>query len=90
MDLLKNYINGSWVKSREDNTVDVINPATQEVMGKVPYGTKTSEDFGQAVDAASEAFKSWSQEPVMKRVQPREWPPIKSRARPCRCSFPLT
>lgn len=70
MDLLKNYINGSWVKSREDNTVDIINPATQEVMGKVPYGTKTSEDFGQAVDAASEAFKSWSQEPVMKRVQP--------------------
>ena len=70
MELLKNYINGSWAKSKENNTIDVINPATQEVMGKVPYGTRTSEDFNQAVDVAEEAFKSWSQEPVMKRVQP--------------------
>lgn len=70
MELLTNYINGSWTKSREENTVEVINPATQEVLGKVPYGAKTAEDFGVAVEAAAEAFKSWSQEPVMKRVQP--------------------
>ncbi len=70
MKILKNYINGTWTNSRETQTRDVINPANQEVMAKVPYGTKTSEDFGLAADAAGEAFKSWSQMPVMQRVQP--------------------
>lgn len=70
MEVLKNYINGTWVVSKELNTIDVINPATQEVLGKVPYGVKTSDDFGMAVDAAAEAYKSWSQSPVMQRVQP--------------------
>lgn len=70
MDLLKNYINGSWANSREAGSIDVINPATQEVMGKVPFGAETAEDLGQAVESATKAFKSWSQEPVMKRVQP--------------------
>ncbi len=70
MDLLKNYINGSWANSGEAGSIDVINPATQEVMGKVPFGAETAEDLGLAVESAAKAFKSWSQEPVMKRVQP--------------------
>ena len=70
MDILKNYINGAWVNSTENTTIDVINPATQEVMGKVPFGSKTAEDLGLAVEAAETAFKSWSQVPVMQRVQP--------------------
>lgn len=70
MEVLSNYINGGWVKSKETNTSDVLNPATQEVLGKVPYGKGTSIDVAQAVEAASEAYKAWSQVPVMKRVQP--------------------
>jgi malonate-semialdehyde dehydrogenase (acetylating) / methylmalonate-semialdehyde dehydrogenase len=70
MEVLKNYINGMWVNSREQNTIDVTNPATQEVAGKVPYGPGTRDDLSAAVDAASEAYKSWRMEPVMKRVQP--------------------
>lgn len=70
MEVLSNYINSSWVKSEETNTSDVINPATQEVLGKVPYGKATATDVAQAVAAASEAYKFWSQVPVMKRVQP--------------------
>ncbi len=70
METLKNYINGKWVASREQSTTDVVNPATQEVMAKVPYGTKTSEDLANAVEAAQKAFESWGQLPVMKRVQP--------------------
>ena len=70
MKILKNYINGTWTSSRESFTIDVINPANQEVMAKVPIGASTAEDFGLAVDAASEAYKSWSQMPVMQRVQP--------------------
>lgn len=70
MEILNNYINGTWVKSKETNTVDVVNPASQEVLGKVPYGENTASDVASAVEAAAEAFKSWSQVPVMKRVQP--------------------
>ena len=70
MEVLSNYINSSWTKSKETNTSDVINPATQEVLGKVPYGKGTVADVAAAVDAAAEAYKQWSQVPVMKRVQP--------------------
>jgi malonate-semialdehyde dehydrogenase (acetylating)/methylmalonate-semialdehyde dehydrogenase len=70
MDILKNYINGKWVNSTETNATDIINPATQEVLGKVPNGTNTVSDVAKAVEAASEAYKFWGQVPVMKRVQP--------------------
>jgi malonate-semialdehyde dehydrogenase (acetylating) / methylmalonate-semialdehyde dehydrogenase len=70
MEILNNYVNGSWVKSKETNTSGIINPATQEVLGKVPSGKGTATDVAQAVAAAAMAYKSWSQVPVMKRVQP--------------------
>jgi malonate-semialdehyde dehydrogenase (acetylating)/methylmalonate-semialdehyde dehydrogenase len=70
MDILKNYINGTWIKSKETNATNVINPATQEVLAKVPGGTNTVSDVAKAVEAASEAYKFWGQVPVMKRVQP--------------------
>src|SRR5210317_1664471 len=70
MEKLQNYINGSWTDSKERGSIDVVNPATQEVMGKVPYGTDTKKDLDAAVRAAELAYRTWSQEPVMKRVQP--------------------
>jgi malonate-semialdehyde dehydrogenase (acetylating)/methylmalonate-semialdehyde dehydrogenase len=70
MEVLSNYINNSWVKSKEAGSSDVINPATQEVLAKVPLGKGTAADVAKAVEAAAEAYKSWSQAPVMKRVQP--------------------
>ncbi len=70
MEVLKNYINGAWISSKEANTVDVLNPANQEVLAKVPYGNKTVIDAEEAVAAASEALKEWRNVPVMRRVQP--------------------
>lgn len=70
MDILSNYINNNWVNSKETNTTDVVNPATQEVLAKVPNGAGTATDVATAVTAAHEAYKQWSQVPVMKRVQP--------------------
>lgn len=70
MEVLSNYIGNSWVKSKEVNTSDIINPATQEVLSKVPNGKGTAADVAAAVAAAAEAYKSWSQVPVMQRVQP--------------------
>ena len=70
MEVLKNYIGGKWVKSSESFTVDILNPASQEVLGKVPFGKNTAHDVAAAVRAASSAFPEWSQTPVMQRVQP--------------------
>ncbi len=70
MERLKNYINGSWIDSKERATIDVVNPANQEVMAKVPYGVNTVADVELAVEAAGEAFKEWRNVPVMRRVQP--------------------
>jgi len=70
MELLKNYINGEWKDSRETAWRNVVNPATQEILARVPAGPKTSSDVDDAVQAAKKAFAAWSQVPVMQRVQP--------------------
>lgn len=70
MDLLKNYINGEWRDSRETAYREVVNPATQEILARVPAGEKTPLDVDDAVSAAQKAFAGWSQVPVMQRVQP--------------------
>lgn len=70
MENLKNYINGSWTESREQQSINVVNPATQEVLAKVPYGENTVTDVNSAVASASEALKVWRETPVMRRVQP--------------------
>ncbi|MDQ0974738.1 malonate-semialdehyde dehydrogenase (acetylating)/methylmalonate-semialdehyde dehydrogenase [Neobacillus niacini] len=62
---LKNYIGGEWVESTSEKTEVVYNPATGEELAIVPLSTK--EEVDQAVKAANEAFKTWSQVPVPKR-----------------------
>lgn len=70
MDMLKNYIDGGWRISREQNTIDILNPATQETLGRVPYGQGTAFDVDDAVTAACRAQAEWAKVPVMQRVQP--------------------
>jgi acyl-CoA reductase-like NAD-dependent aldehyde dehydrogenase len=55
----KLYIDGTWVASTGSGTIEVINPTSEEVMGRVPDGTP--EDVGRAVTAARAAFDAWSQ-----------------------------
>ncbi len=70
MNVLKNYINGAWTQSVCSDTKDVLNPATNEVLAKVPYGISTSQDISKAVEAAQKAYESWKNVPVLKRIQP--------------------
>ena len=65
VETLKNYIGGEWVESTSEKTEIVYNPATGEKLAIVPLSTK--EDVEKAVQAANEAFKTWSQVPVPKR-----------------------
>jgi malonate-semialdehyde dehydrogenase (acetylating)/methylmalonate-semialdehyde dehydrogenase len=55
--ILKNYINGEWVESSSTNIRDVLNPATGEVIARVPMSTV--EETEEAIDAASKAFPRW-------------------------------
>ncbi|MBW3469525.1 CoA-acylating methylmalonate-semialdehyde dehydrogenase [Arthrospiribacter ruber] len=70
MEKLQNYINGNWSISSEDQTTPVINPATQEVLGRVPIGPNTAKDLDSAVNHAHAAYLEWRNVPVMRRVQP--------------------
>ena len=56
---LQQFINGEWVDSASGKTLDVINPANDEVIARVP--ASDAEDVDRAVEAADRAFESWSQ-----------------------------
>ena len=59
----KLYINGKWIASTGKGSIDVINPSTEEVVGKIPEGTAA--DIDAAVKAAKAAFDGWAaQTPV--------------------------
>uniref|UniRef100_A0A1S4DG09 Methylmalonate-semialdehyde dehydrogenase [acylating], mitochondrial-like n=1 Tax=Nicotiana tabacum TaxID=4097 RepID=A0A1S4DG09_TOBAC len=60
-----NLIGGSFVDSKSSEFIDVINPATQEVVSQIPL--TTNEEFKSAVTAAKEAFPSWRNTPITTR-----------------------
>ncbi|MES2895465.1 MAG: aldehyde dehydrogenase family protein [Pseudomonadota bacterium] len=65
---LKFYIDGAWVDPAEKlNTLDVVNPATEEVCGKIALGTAV--DVDRAARAARKAFESWSQTTREERLE---------------------
>ena len=51
------YIDGAWVHPRSSQTLDLINPATEQRLGKVAIGG--AEDADSAVRAAARAFETW-------------------------------
>ena len=53
----KVFINGEMTESKEVKYSNVINPATEEIIAKVPLCTEI--DVNRAVDAAEKAFKTW-------------------------------
>jgi len=56
---LQFYIDGHWVEPVELAPLDVENPATEEVAGRIALGSAA--DVDNAVAAARRAFGSWSQ-----------------------------
>ncbi len=65
---VRNYIDGEWVQSDSKRALDVINPATTEVIAEVPLATGA--EVERAVTAAEEAFEEWRETPPAIRVQP--------------------
>ncbi len=61
------YIGGKWVPSTGSDTIEVIDSATEEVIGRVPQGTAA--DVDAAVAAARAAFADWSSTPTDVRAK---------------------
>ncbi|MBU6206075.1 MAG: aldehyde dehydrogenase family protein [Alphaproteobacteria bacterium] len=65
-DYLKFYIDGTWVDPTAPKTLDVENPATESVAGRISLGSAA--DVDAAVKAARRAFAKWSQSSRAERL----------------------
>jgi malonate-semialdehyde dehydrogenase (acetylating) / methylmalonate-semialdehyde dehydrogenase len=61
------YIDGAKVASGTTEWRDVINPATQEVVARVPFATR--EEIDRAVASAKDAFRAWRHTPLAQRMR---------------------
>ncbi|TDT02449.1 aldehyde dehydrogenase [Erwinia rhapontici] len=59
------YINGEFVENRADRWIEVINPATEAVLSRIPEGS--AEDAQRAIDAAEAAQPAWEALPAIER-----------------------
>ena len=64
---VKLLIGGKMVESQTTQWRDVVNPATQEVLARVPFATPQEVDA--AVASAKEAFKTWKKTPIGTRAR---------------------
>lgn len=62
----KIYINGQFVKPKGNQVFDLINPTTNQLIGQVTLGNK--QDAQDAIAAAKEAFKTFSQTTKAERI----------------------
>lgn len=66
-DTVKLLIDGEFVESKTTQWQDVVNPATQEVLARVPL--TTPQELDAAVDAAKKAFVTWRKVPIGERAR---------------------
>ncbi len=62
-----NYIDGAWQPSQAAESLEVFNPATGQVLARVPLSPPAEVD--QAAVAAARAFAEWRRMPAVERVQ---------------------
>jgi malonate-semialdehyde dehydrogenase (acetylating)/methylmalonate-semialdehyde dehydrogenase len=65
--VLQNYIDGQWCVSSASEFLDVVNPATTEVLAQVPLSPASEVD--RAIQAAQTAFLDWRRTPASDRIQ---------------------
>jgi malonate-semialdehyde dehydrogenase (acetylating)/methylmalonate-semialdehyde dehydrogenase len=64
---VKLLINGQFVESKTSEWRDIVNPATQEILARVPFAT--DDEINAAVASAKEAFKTWRFTPIGARAR---------------------
>ena len=63
----KLLINGEFIESQTQQWQDIVNPATQDVIGIVPFATP--DEVNAAIAAAQQAFEGWRQTPIQARMR---------------------
>lgn len=64
---LKFYIDGAWVEPQGSGTQELVNPANEEVSGRIALGSQA--DVDKAVAAARKAFPAWSESTREERLK---------------------
>ena len=64
---IKLLIGGQFVESSSNQWRDIVNPATQQVLARVPFAT--DDEMQAAVASAKEAFKTWRKTPIGTRAR---------------------
>ena len=64
---LLNYVDGEWRQSSATDYLEVINPATNDVLGQVPLSPAA--EVNEAAQAAAIAFEEWRRTPAVERIQ---------------------
>ena len=67
-EILTNFVNGTFTKSKASATLPVKNPATAQTIIEVPLSP--AQEVDAAAQAAVTAFKEWRRTPVGDRIQP--------------------
>ena len=65
--VLRNFVNGRWAESSTTSYQAVSNPATAEILARVPLSTPAEVDYAATV--ASTAFDAWRRTPAPARIQ---------------------
>jgi hypothetical protein len=65
--VIPNFVGGEWVPSGSTDVLDVTDPGTGELLGRVPRSTAA--DVAEAVRAAADAFPAWRATPAVERVR---------------------
>ena len=63
---IPNHIGGQWVPSSGSESLEDLDPASAELLGRVPLSTR--QDVGRAVAAAAAAFPEWRRTPAVERA----------------------
>ena len=64
---VKLLINGQWGESKANEWRNVVNPATQEILARVPFAT--SDEIEAAIQSAQAAFPGWRKTPIGTRAR---------------------
>jgi malonate-semialdehyde dehydrogenase (acetylating)/methylmalonate-semialdehyde dehydrogenase len=67
LETLTNYIGGQWLAASTSKTFNITNPATGELLARVPLSGRS--DVDRAVTVARNAFESWRHVPAVQRVR---------------------
>jgi malonate-semialdehyde dehydrogenase (acetylating) / methylmalonate-semialdehyde dehydrogenase len=67
VETIRNFIGGNPVVAEVEEELEVPDPATGELLGRVPLSG--AEDVDRAVRAAAKAFEEWREEPVTRRAR---------------------